>query len=115
MSSKSRLSLAGILVGLAFALSNFGCGGGQQMAATPPAVTITLVPSSFTTGFDPDAAVQLEAIVANDPSNGGVEWALSCLSRSRAAELGDYAGNVGIRVSNVSGLLRAAKEGIYVP
>ncbi len=29
MNSKGYLSLAGILVGLAFALSNFGCGGGR--------------------------------------------------------------------------------------
>ena len=118
MNSKSRLSLAGILVGLAFALSNFGCGGGQKIAATPPlhpAITVTLVASSFTTGFYPDASVQLEAIVANDPGNGGVEWAFSCLSGSRTAELGDYARYVGITVSNVSRLLRAAKEGIYVP
>ena len=118
MNLKSRLSLAGILVGLAFTLSNFGCGGGEQIAATPtvhPAITVTLVTSSFSAGLYPDATVQLTAVVANDPSNGGVEWALSGLSRSRVAELGDYAGYVGITVSNVSGLLRTAKEGIYVP
>ena len=49
MNSKSHLSLAGVLVSLAFTLSNFGCGGGEQTAATlPDPISVSVSPASAT-------------------------------------------------------------------
>jgi dienelactone hydrolase len=72
MGSKTRLSLAGILVALAFALSNFGCGGGQ--AASLP-ITVMLSPATAT--VDSSGIQQFTATVTNDPTNKGVTWTIS--------------------------------------
>ena len=80
MNSKSHLSLAGILVGLAFTLCNFGCGGGGQMAATPAtppaAITVSVSPTSAT--GPAGTTQQFTATVANDSANKGVTWSVSC-------------------------------------
>ena len=77
MSSKSHLSLASILVGLAFALSNFGCGGGEQTAATLPGpISVSVSPASA--NVQAGGTQQFTATVANDSANKGVSWSVSC-------------------------------------
>jgi hypothetical protein len=77
MNAKSRLSLAGILVGLAFALSNFGCGGGEQTAATlPDPISVSVSPASVT--VQASTTQQFTATVANDSANKGVTWSVTC-------------------------------------
>jgi len=47
MNSKSHLSLASILVGLALTLSDFGCGGSSTSPdPLPPAITVAVSPGS---------------------------------------------------------------------
>jgi Putative Ig domain len=51
----------------------YGCGGSQ---AIPPAISVSLSPSSAQT-LDQGQSVNVSAIVANDAANQGVSWSLS--------------------------------------
>src|ERR1700730_138208 len=74
MRTRNRLLLAGVLVGLAFALGNFGCGGGQASTVSLP-ITVTISPASAT--VDSTGTQQFTAAISNDPTNKGVTWSIS--------------------------------------
>jgi probable HAF family extracellular repeat protein len=74
MRTRNRLLLAGVLVGLAFALGNFGCGGGQAFTVSLP-ITVTISPASAT--VDSTGTQQFTAAISNDPTNKGVTWSIS--------------------------------------
>ena len=61
-------------VALAAAAFNTGCNGGS--AAPPPAVTVSISPSSAQS-VDPGQSIKFTATVNNDSSNKGVTWTLT--------------------------------------
>ncbi len=76
MTTKIRVSVTGILVGVFLAASNFGCGGSSSLTTPPPAVSVSVSPNTAT--VQAGATAQFTATVANDSANKGVNWSVSC-------------------------------------
>ena len=72
MNSRRGIPLLGMLLTLALATTDFGCGGGS--AALPP-VSVIVSPSAGT--VVENTSVTFTATVLNDPTNKGVGWNLS--------------------------------------
>jgi len=62
----------------------YGCGGGGSSTKTPPAVSVSLTPSTQTT-IDQGQTLKYAASVANDSKSLGVTWSLSGTSCTGAA------------------------------
>jgi hypothetical protein len=71
MRSENLVPLLAILIALAVAVGNSGCGG----SAPPPPISVTVSPATPQTVVE-NTSVTFTATVLNDPTNKGVTWQL---------------------------------------
>ena len=95
MSSKKDISVLGMLLTLALAVSNGGCGGGRYLF---PAMSLSLAPTAAT--VQPGATGQFTATVNNGPSNTDVTWALTCAPPMSTQQYSGSCGNLSSTVSS---------------
>ena len=81
-----------VLAVCALTLLTVGCGGGSSGVSTSTAST---TPQPLTISFQPapptsillNGTTAVTAVVRNDPSNAGVDWALTCASQTNCGSL----------------------------
>jgi YVTN family beta-propeller protein len=75
--TSSASAIAALIAGFLFILAS-GCGStpGMPGTPTPPPIRVSLSSNSAT--VEVGATVQFTATVANDPTNEGVNWSVSC-------------------------------------
>ena len=77
MKPKNCVGLA-IFLSVVFIGVNSGCGGSQAATQPPPGVTVTVSPTSATVAAN--GTLRFTAIVANDSTNMGVNWTVTCVT-----------------------------------
>lgn len=81
MAAKRRILTSIILVGaISFLAACGGSSSSSSTSTTQPAVSIALTPPPTTTTISvgSTAGIAFTPVVSNDPSNSGVDWAITC-------------------------------------
>jgi hypothetical protein len=80
------------LLSLAFVSVLVGCGGGNTLEVhnqpPPPVSSVSITFNPAPTGsIQPGSAVDITAVVTNDPSNAGVDWTVTCQNTGNCGSL----------------------------